>query len=151
MKKRPLCIFVLTSALMVLPATLPQALAQADEEMAEEGGEATPKTTIYVDMKPAFITHVGKSDNKLTYLKADVTLRTSSEAAEDAVNAHMPRLRHELVMLMGNSTDVDELSSPAGQQDLRERAKSAINEVLAQQQLEVQVDDVLFTSFVVQR
>ncbi|WP_404367559.1 flagellar basal body-associated FliL family protein [Marinobacter sp.] len=128
-------------------------IAHADENKEEtaEDEEAAPKTTLYINMEPAFVTHVGPPGEKLTYLKADVTLRASSPEAEDAVEAHMPRLRHEFITMVGNQTDVDFLTSSEGKQALREMALQRINSVLEEQQTGVQIDDVLFTSFVVQR
>jgi flagellar FliL protein len=63
----------------------------------------------------------------------------------------MPRLRHELVMLFGEQTDVGNITSTQGQEALREEARTRINTVLAEQMTETEVQDVLFTTFVVQR
>ena len=63
----------------------------------------------------------------------------------------MPRLRHELVMLFGEQTDLDQLSSMDGQQALREEATKRINGVLEEQQTAETITGVLFTEFVVQR
>lgn len=135
---------------MCLILTLPIALVHASESepAASEEGEAQ---TIYVDMTPAFVTQVGTPGQRLSYLKANVTLRVSSKAAEDAVKTHMPRLRHELVMLFSAQTDTDQLSSGEGQDALKKEALARINKVLEDQHREERVDDVLFTTFVVQR
>lgn len=124
---------------------------KAPEEGTEEQAEETPKATIYVAMEPAFVTHVGAATGNLTYLKADVTLRASTAEAEAAIEAHMPRLRHEMLMLLNGQEDLDRLTSPEGKQALREQAKERVNSVLAEQQTGAEIEDVLFTSFVVQR
>ncbi|WP_323753253.1 flagellar basal body-associated FliL family protein [Marinobacter sp.] len=123
-----------------------QSAATADEDAPEEKG-----VTDYIEMKPAFVTHVGKPGNKVNYLKAAVTLRASRESVRPVVEAHNPRLRHELVMLFGEQTDLDTLSSMEGQQALREEAARRINSVLEEQQTGEQITGVLFTEFVVQR
>ena len=87
----------------------------------------------------------------MAYLKASVTIRASRETTRPAVEAHMPRLRHELVMLFGEQTDLDQLSSMDGQQALREEATKRINGVLEEQQTGETITGVLFTEFVVQR
>ncbi len=126
----------LTPALLLtlcaLMPSLPTMAEEADEETEVKG------VTDYIAMEPAFVTHVGKPDAKVAYLKASVTIRASRETTRPAVEAHMPRLRHELVMLFGEQTDLDQLSSMDGQQALREEATKRIN-------------GVLFTEFVVQR
>lgn len=137
-------IFLLT-ALLSWPA-----LAQ-DEESDEEAEAETEKVTDYIEMEPSFVTHVGAPGNKVTYLKVAVTIRASAESTRPAVEAHMPRLRHELVMLFGEQTDADKLSSNEGREALREEATKRINQVLEEQQTGESITGVLFTEFVVQR
>lgn len=132
---------------VALSATLAHAEGSGEAPAGEEGGAET----VYVDMTPAFVTQVGQPGQRLSYLKANVTLRVSSKAAEEAVKAHMPRMRHELVMLFSSQTDVDRLSTGDGQDALRSEALTRINKVLEDQHREERVDDVLFTTFVVQR
>lgn len=123
------------------------ALAQPD---SDTGGEASGVTD-YIDMEPAFITHVGQPGPRVTYLKAAVTLRANRKSTRAAVEAHMPRLRHELVMLFGEQTDVDQLTTVAGQEALREEARTRINNVLEEQRTGETITEVLFTEFVVQK
>jgi flagellar FliL protein len=87
----------------------------------------------------------------VSYLKAAVTLRANRATTRAAVEAHMPRLRHELVMLFGEQTDTDTLTTLAGQEALREEAKKRINQVLEEQRTGEAVTEVLFTEFVVQK
>ena len=139
----------LTPALLLtlcaLMPPLPAMAEEADDETEVKG------VTAYIAMEPAFVTHVGKPDAKVAYLKASVTIRASRETTRPAVEAHMPRLRHELVMLFGEQTDLDQLSSMDGQQALREEATKRINGVLEEQQTGETITGVLFTEFVVQR
>jgi len=128
------------------PAAWAEEAATVDEEIAEESG-----ITDYIAMEPPFVTHVGSAGSKLTYLKAAVSLRASQQTTRSAVEAHMPRLRHELVMLFGEQTDTDRLTTMDGQQALREEAKSRINGVLEEQQTGEAITGVLFTEFVVQK
>lgn len=143
---------LLIALMMAVP--IPALHAAEDEAPAatsEEEETVAPKATIYVAMEPAFVTHVGEPSGKLTYLKAEITLRTSTEEAEAAVQAHMPRLRHEVLMLLNGQEDLNWLTSPEGKQALRAQAEERINGVLAEQQTGTEIEDVLFTSFVVQR
>jgi len=137
-------------ALVIALPLGPMAVAQEEEEeVAEE--EQEPTITDYIEMDPPFVTHVGDPGTKLTYLKASVTLRASKETTRPAVEAHMPRLRHELVMLFGEQTDAERLSSTEGQEALREEATQRINAVLEDQQTGENITGVLFTEFVVQK
>lgn len=148
--------FFLILMCLIPAAPVATALAQneasdpeSQEESQEENQEA--KITDYIEMDPPFVTHVGEAGNKLTYLKASVTLRASKETTRPAVEAHMPRLRHELVMLFGEQTDTDRLATGDGQSALGEEATRRINAALEEQQTGEAITGVLFTEFVVQR
>ena len=136
---------------LILAIALPLSAAAQDEPDPEEAGNGAPAFTEYVEMKPSFVTHVGEPSERLKYLKADVSLRVNSETARAAIETHMPRLRHELVMLFGEQADLETLSSPEGQQAVREEARTRLNQVLEQQQTGEQITDVLFSTFVIQR
>ncbi|WP_323750332.1 flagellar basal body-associated FliL family protein [Marinobacter sp.] len=142
-------IFFLRLLLVLCTMNFWQSAALAEE--AEDSAPEDTGVTDYIEMKPPFVTHVGKPGNKVNYLKAAVTLRASSESVRSVVETHNPRLRHELVMLFGEQTDLDTLSSMEGQQTLREEAARRINSVLEEQQTGEQITGVLFTEFVVQR
>ncbi|XKH02481.1 flagellar basal body-associated FliL family protein [Marinobacter nauticus] len=125
--------------------------AQDDEENAENEEEAEERITDYIAMEPAFVTHIGQPGTKISYLKAAVTIRAATETTRPAVEAHMPRLRHELVMLFGEQTDPGFVSSPEGRETLVQEATNRINQVLEEQQTGEEVAGVFFTEFVVQR
>lgn len=122
---------------------------EPNEEVASED-EAEPVQSIYVPMPPAFVTNVGSSGSRLSYVKAELTLRVSSPEAETAVQDHEPRLRHEMVMLL-SAESRDTLSTTQGQDKLREQALEAFNGVLKEEETNAEIRDVLFTSFVVQK
>lgn len=140
--------FLLLFSLFLCAPTLAQEETTEDEVPAEEEVE---RITVYVEMKPSFVTHVGEPAQRPSYLKTDLTLRLSTETAEAAVTEHMPRLRHEIVMLLGEQTDLDALSDPGKQQALRDEARRRLNEVLETQQTGEEITDVLFSTFVIQR
>lgn len=140
-------LFVLTC---LLPLATTPAMAASDNDEEESPAEEA-RITDYIELEPDFVTNVGAPDQQMKYLKAAVTLRASQTTTRAAVESHMPRLRHELVMLFGEQTDLDLLTSNEGKQALKEAAIQRINAVLEQQQTGEQIDDVVFTTFVVQR
>lgn len=148
MMSRPLTLWIslLLAAILALPT-----LAADDEEPPESEEETTERYTDYVEMTPSFVTHVGEPTDRPAYLKADVSLRVSTETAKAAIETHMPRLRHELVMLFGEQTDLEALAGNEGQQAVRQEARARMNQVLEEQQTGEEIVDVLFTSFVIQR
>jgi flagellar FliL protein len=118
---------------------------------ASEDEVVTFKTQ-YIEMKPAFVTNYGApGKKKLKYVKADISLRVTSKDAADAVEAHMPYLRNEVVMLLSSQSE-STMSDPIGQDTVRKLALEAVNKVLSVEAGKgVEVDDLLFTNFVVQR
>jgi len=63
----------------------------------------------------------------------------------------MPRIRHELVLLFGEQSDIDALTRPDTQQALATEAAARINKALENQHTGEAVSGVLFTEFVVQK
>ncbi len=125
----------------------------AGGSFAEEGEEGAPPkaTTIYVKMEPAFVTNYGSPrTNKLKYVKAEVTLRVSSAAAEAAISRHMPYLRNEMVMLLSSQTE-QSMASGEAQEMVRKEALKGVNRILKTEEETEQVEDLLFTNFIVQR
>ncbi|MCP5207742.1 MAG: flagellar basal body-associated protein FliL [Hahellaceae bacterium] len=114
--------------------------------------EAVTFKTQYIEMKPAFVTNYGTpGKKKLKYVKADISLRVTSKDAADAVEAHMPYLRNEVVLLLSSQSE-STMSDPIGQDTVRKLALEAVNKVLSVEAGKgVEVDDLLFTNFVVQR
>lgn len=139
-------IFLLCSVL-----AWPASAQDEQEEAAESEEETEERITDYIAMEPAFVTHIGQPGTKISYLKVAVTIRASKETTRPAVEAHMPRLRHELVMLFGEQTDPAYVDSQEGRQALVEQATRRINQVLEEQQTGEEVAGVFFTEFVVQR
>lgn len=140
---------VFIALFMVAIATL--AHAEEPEELTDPVTPKAPTVTDYISLEPAFVTHIGSPGGKLSYLKASVSLRASTHATRPAVEAHMPRIRHELVLLFGEQRDVDALTRPDTQQTLAADATVRINNVLQKQHTGEAVSGVLFTEFVVQK
>lgn len=148
-------------ACLLLMCLLPL-VAQAKSE------EAAPEDTLgfrYIEMTPAFVVNFATS-GRLGYLKTDVSLRVAS-ATVPAVEHHMPALRHELIMLLSRQTP-ETLASVEQREAMRLEALAAVRRVLVDasgqppaaagakragggKPAEQPVQDLLFTSFIVQR
>lgn len=106
---------------------------------------AAPKIPVYLALE-TFTVNLRDGDQ---YLQTDITLQMSDPAQADPIKVHMPRVRSRLLTLL-SSKQADELSTA-------EDKKKLAQEILAQVRLPFdtngkpqQVDDVLFTSFVIQ-
>lgn len=112
--------------------------------------EAAAPQVQYYDLQPSFVTNYGVSSGKLKFVKATVSVRATSQAAIAEVMSHEPLLRHEIVMLLSRQTD-DTMTSTAGQETIRTEALKLVQDALESETGNTQIDDLLFTEFVVQR
>lgn len=133
------CVTVLMACLLLSGAAL--AADEGDEQLLG------PKS-IYLNIQPPIVTNYG-GKGRLRYLRAEVSLRVDS-STENEVLHHLPYIRHKLVMLLGRQSE-DRLATMEGKELIRHEALEAVREVLLAEVGEQQVQDVLFSSFVIQR
>lgn len=118
---------------------------------AEDGEEGAGPTVQYHNLEPAFVANFGGNEGKkLKFLKAGVSLRASSGSAVNEVVIHDALVRHQIVMLLSRQSE-ETLASAKGQEEVRRAALKAVQEALEEETGDEQIDDLLFTSFVVQR
>lgn len=111
----------------------------------KESDTATPRVPLYLALE-TFTVNLQRDEQ---YLQTDITLQLSDPSQAEAIKMHMPRVRSRLLTLL-SSKQADELITA-------EDKKKLAQEILAQVRLPFdangkpqQVDDVLFTTFVIQ-
>lgn len=121
---------------------------------AQEAGEvpeAIGGVVRYVELKPTFVTNYGVSDSgRLRYIKADVTVRVSNKDAEYAARYHLAALRNSLVLLLSRQ-DESTVSSSSGRETIKAEALQELRDILAREEGQTHIEDLMFTNFVVQR
>lgn len=125
------------------------ALSAATGVQASGDSKETATGPQYVELKPSFIANFG-GPGPIRFVKADLAVRVDGGEAVAKVEHHAPQLRHHLVMLLSRQTD-ESLATPAGKETLRQEALAAIREVLEKEEGAPMVEDLLFTSLIVQR
>lgn len=124
--------------------------AHASSKPKEGEGESEAGASEYMDIKPALITNFG-GPGPIHFIKAEITLRVGTSAEKrEAVAHHMPRIRHELIMLLSRQSGTD-LETMEGKEKLRTDALTAIQKFMEVEAGKKTVDDLLFTNFVIQR
>src|SRR5574340_734683 len=83
------------------------------------------------------------------YLQTDITLQVTDPIQAEAIKAYMPRIRSRLLTLL-SSKQADQLATPADKKQLAQEILAQVKLPLASNGKPQQVDDVLFTSFVIQ-
>jgi len=86
----------------------------------------------------------------LKFVKADVSVRATNSAAISEVMNHDALVRHQIVMLLSRQTE-ETLSNPTGQETVRLEALAVVKAALEVETGSVQIEDLFFTSFVIQR
>ena len=125
-------------SLFLFASLLPTQQAWASEKAAKEGESA------YIKLEPFTVNLADLSQ----YLEIGLTLQGGSPEVATAVAMLMPKVRHEMILLL-SSQDAAEILSPQGKVKLAEEIKHTINNVI-ELSGKHGVIGVLFASFIVQ-
>lgn len=120
-------------------------LTQDEGESAKEAEAAPPKMPIFVPLE-TFTVNLQDGDR---YLQTDITLQMTDQVQVEALKLHMPRIRSRLLALL-SSKHADELVTPEDKVILAQEILTQVKQPLYAQGKPQQIDDVLFTSFVIQ-
>lgn len=115
--------------------------AEAEEARAR-------KPALYYAFDPPFIVNFDDSQ-AVRFLQLQMQALARDQAVIDAVKLHEPVIRNNLLMLM-NGRDYKSLMDRDGKEKLRQECLKEIQRILTQETGKPGVEDVLFTSFVVQ-
>jgi flagellar FliL protein len=132
--------------------------APADEGQAEEGEEVAAdeehaeeahiEPAIYTPLDPPFVVSFDEPDGT-RYLQLTLQAMARQEASIGAIKQHAPAIRNSFLFLL-SGYKLEELSSPEGKENLRTAMLGAAKEILAKNTGEEQIEDLYFTSLVIQ-
>jgi flagellar FliL protein len=125
-------------SLFLFASLLPLQQASAAEHGGKDGESA------YIKLEPFTVNLADLSQ----YLQIGLTLQGGSPEAGAAIVMLMPKVRHEMILLLSGQ-EAAEILSPQGKVKLAEEIKQAINNVI-ELSGKHGVTGVLFVSFIVQ-
>ena len=102
----------------------------------------------YVPLDPPFVVNFN-ADTDIRFLQITVEVGTRKPEAVEHIKEHRPAIRNALVMLFG-SQDPVALGSREGKEKLRAETLSEIQKVMKEETGDPGVENVFFTSFVMQ-
>ena len=154
-------IFVLTLAAVVAGGFINAALHPPGDYKLGPDGKITPfvpaaapghsadagKPAIYYALDPPLVVNFQDGD-AVRFLQVSIEVMARDQKAIDSVKRNEPLIRNNLLLLMSNR-DFKTLMTLQGKEDLRKQALAAIQAVQRTDGGPL-IDDVLFTSFVVQ-
>jgi flagellar FliL protein len=114
---------------------------------AAHGEEGGAKAAVYYAIDPPLVVNF-EDGSVVRFLQITMEIMAHDQKAIDSVQKNMPLIRNNLLLLMSNR-NYQSLMSREGKEKLRAEALAEVKDVQKKQGGE-DVDDVLFTSFVVQ-
>ncbi len=120
------------------------------EESEGKESSGKPGDTRYIPLKPPFVVNfAAQSSSTARFLQITMEVSTRDEAVVADIEKHMPVIRNNLVLLL-SSQDQQEISSREGKEKLRGEVLAEIQRILKKRTGKVGVEDIYFTSFVMQ-
>jgi len=120
---------------------------EATTENKDEHKEVK-KVPIYFAFPQAFTVNF-ETDQGLRFLQVSVEIMSYDQAAIDAVGAHMPVIKNNIILLLSNQT-FGELVSVEGKKEIRQKMLNEIQAILDKYKTESAVEELYFTNFVMQ-
>lgn len=118
----------------------------AEDEEDEEDVPVGP--AVYVPIAPAFVVNF-IDGGKARFLQITMEVMTRNTDVPLHIEAHMPAIRNNLVMLFSSQT-YENISTLEGKEGLREEALSVVQDILEQETGDAGIEAVYFTSLVMQ-
>ncbi|NOX09890.1 MAG: hypothetical protein GXP22_10485 [Gammaproteobacteria bacterium] len=111
--------------------------------------EKKPKVPqVYFSLKPAFVVNFGETSS-VRFLQLTIQVSTRQPDSIELMKEHMPAIRNNILLLLSDQVPAV-LNSRAGKLELRKNVLKEIRQVLKEQTGESYVENVYFTSFVMQ-
>ncbi len=112
------------------------------------GEEESKTSTIeYLPLSPKFV--VNLQGTRRSYLRADVQLMVDGSENVEKIKAHLPVIRHSLILLFSDYK-ADQLSTSSQREDLRKKALEQTQATLEKYASNTDLEDIFFTEFLVQ-
>lgn len=116
-------------------------LAVVDPEYADQ-------PPLFYQIKPDFLINLA-NEKQGRYLQVQVQISSRNPTMIAAFETYSPLIKHELIELFTRK-NFNELSSDQGKEHLRKEALLVIRKIMKKETGKVGVEDVLFTSFLMQ-
>lgn len=148
-KRTPLLIVGVLLLLLVCGGAAWFLLSPAAELSQEELDLARAEGPVqYLDLEPSFLVNF-PHQGRQRYLQASISVMSRDDEAMQAVQHHMPAIRHRLNNVLSAQVLLV-FEDPTGIEALRQLAADEVRQVLLQEIGREGVDELLFTSFVMQ-
>jgi len=116
----------------------------------KKGKAAEPKLpALYVKYEPPFVVNFD-AKGVMRFLQVSMEAMTRDARTEELIKQNEPKIRNNMLLLLGSQT-YDTISTMEGKEELRRKALEIIAKVVDEEGGEAKkVEDIYFTSFVMQ-
>jgi flagellar FliL protein len=116
----------------------------------KKGKAAAPKLpAIYVEFEPPFVVNFD-AKGVMRFLQVSIHVMTRDHETSEMIKLHEPKIRNNMLLLLGSQTQ-DSISTTEGKEELRKKSLETIAKVVEDEGGEgKKVEDLYFTSFVMQ-
>ncbi len=164
-KKKPLLLIIAAAVVVVagagtgayfmlgqgsVEAAVDEKATVAKSEKSDKGGEtpATVGEAYYFSLDPPFIVNFAGT-RRARFLQVSIEGLTRDSRVKEDITKHLPQVRNSLVLLLSSKT-YEELNTMEGKASLRKQVLREIQKILEAETGHEGVEDVFFTSFVMQ-
>ena len=120
-----------------------------DKHASEAGHEEVKLPATYLKFDPPFVVNF-ENRGMMRFLQVSVEVMTRDTATAELIRQHDPKLRNDLLMLLGSQT-YETISTREGKEKLRGQALQVVHDVItAEGGKPEKVEQLYFTSFVMQ-
>ncbi|MGD8176766.1 flagellar basal body-associated FliL family protein [Marinimicrobium sp. ARAG 43.8] len=119
-----------------------------DAEAQAEPVEPADQKAIYFPLKEKILINY-EVKGRQRFLQTEITLMCRDNAVPAALEQHLPRVRNDLIMLFSGQR-FEDLQTPEGRELLRQDALRVVQSIMDEEIGQPGVEQVLFTSFVMQ-
>jgi len=111
--------------------------------------EDTPeKKPSYVSLGEAMVLNLS-NNKKLSFLQLKADVLVSSDDAQEIVQANIPAIRHQLIVLLSEQSAID-MRTPVKREEVRQLATAQVRSLIEEMTANKDIEEVLFTVFLVQ-
>lgn len=134
----------------LLPILLLLPLFVIQPVIAQDADEETASTnSAYVSLGKAMVLNLSSQKRKITFLQISADALIDDDAHLELVEAHVPAMRHTLIVLLSEQADVD-MKSSMKREELRQQATAEVKQLITELTGQDLVSDLLFSSILVQ-
>lgn len=116
---------------------------------AEEAQKTDDMIPGYVSLGDPMVLNLSNNNRKLTFLQIKADILVKNDDAKEVVKSHIPAIRHQLIVLLSEQSALA-MKTPAKREQIRQQATTEIRDMLEKMANNKDIDEVLFSSFLVQ-